>query len=117
MEIGSPITNVPLFTAKSSTINLTRIKIPHILDMKTRYIFAKDPIIFLESGLLLPDDDTPSVMSLRTFFNGIIDTLFVQKNPVSEHVCSDACWQEVQVHIGTRDKASHIGKSVPRKGE
>ena len=82
--------------------------------MKTRYIFAKDPVVFLETGLPLPEDDTPSVMSMRTFFNGILDSLFVEKNPASNHVCSDKCWQEVQVIIGSKDKNEHIGKAVPR---
>ena len=82
--------------------------------MKTRYIFAKDPEVFLETGLPLPEDDTPSVMSLRTFFNGILDSLFVAKNPISKHICTDACWQELQVVIGSKEKKEHIGKSVPR---
>lgn len=82
--------------------------------MKTRYVFANDPKIFLETGLPLPEDDTPSVMSLRTFFNGVLDSLFVAKNPASKHICTDACWQELQVVIGSKDKKEHVGQSVPR---
>ena len=84
--------------------------------MKTRYIFAKDPLVFLETGLQLPEDDTPSVMSMRTFFNGIIDSLFVEKNPAAAHVCSDSCWQELQIIIGSKNRDQHIGHSIPRNG-
>ena len=83
--------------------------------MRTRYVFAKNPSIFLGSGLPLPDDDTPSTMSMRTFFNGILDSLFVEKNPAAAHVCTDVCWQEVQVVIGAKSRNEHVGKAVPRK--
>ena len=82
--------------------------------MRTRYIFANDPMIFMRNGVLLSDDETPSVMSLRTFFNGIMDSLFVAKNPASRHICSDLCWQKVQVIISAKKKGNLIGKAVPR---
>ena len=84
--------------------------------MRTRYIFAKDPIIFHKTGVILDDDETPSVMTLRTFFNGVIDSLFVKKNPASRHICSDLCWQNAQVIISAKDKGEPIGKAVSRNG-
>ena len=82
--------------------------------MRTRYVFANDPIIFRKSGVLLDIDETPSVMSLRTFFNGFMDSLFVVKNPVSRHVCSDLCWQRAQVIISAKKRGDSIGNAVPR---
>ena len=85
-----------------------------VSDMKTRYIFANDPIIYRWNGVLLSEDETPSVMSLRTFFNGILDSLFVEKNPASRHICSDLCWQKAQVIISAKKRGNSIGKAVPR---
>ena len=82
--------------------------------MRTRFIFANDPIIYRRNGVLLCEDETPSVMSLRTFFNGILDSLFVVKNSASRHICSDLCWQRVQVIISAKNKGDLIGNAVPR---
>lgn len=84
--------------------------------MTTRYIFANDPVIFRKSGVLLDDDETPSVMSMRTFFNGLLDSLFVAVNPSSRHVCTDLCWQSVQVIISAKKRGETIGRAIPRNG-
>ena len=84
--------------------------------MTTRYIFANDPVIFRKSGVLLDDDETPSVMSMRTFFNGLLDSLFVAVNPSSRHVCTDLCWQRVQVIISAKKRGETIGRAIPRNG-
>ena len=82
--------------------------------MKTRYKFAKDPMIYTASGMHLEDDFTPTVMALRTFFNGVLDELFVVKNPASKHICTDICMQKIQVIIGSLENGI-TRKSVPRK--
>ena len=68
--------------------------------VRTRIIFAENPIIIMGNGLLLPDENTPSIMANRTFLTRILDELFVRMNAVETHKCSEFCEQVFSMVIG-----------------
>ena len=68
--------------------------------MRTKFEFINNPIIYIGNGLLLPEDFTPSVMACRTFFNKVLDELFVASNQAQGHLCNEFCAEKLQVVIG-----------------
>ena len=92
------------------------MKIVHILIkvvMRTKFEFVNNPVIYIGNGLLLPDDFTPSVMACRTFFNKILDELFVATNPPNDHRCNEFCAEKLQVVIG-EPGSKNLVDLVPR---
>ena len=82
---------------------------------RSRYTFARNPEIYLGNGLPISPDNEPSVMSLRTFFNGIIDDVFITENPPKYHHCNDMCEGNLQIVIANPDKL--VKDIVPRNGD
>ena len=81
--------------------------------MIPRIKFLSEPLVFMENGLMLPNDLKPSMMACRTFFCKIIEELFVSVNPPREHLCSARCFDELQIIIGKPGKYAH--DLVPRE--
>ena len=67
--------------------------------MVTRFSFATNPRVVMGNGLQLPSENTPSILTMRTFFIELLECIFLAVNPSDEHSCKGICSQTLQVLI------------------
>ena len=71
----------------------------------TRYVYAKEPLIFHANGLLMDHRELPKayrtiVGETKDFINDLLKRLLVDINPVGYHQCNTFCKQPVQILLG-----------------
>ena len=71
----------------------------------TRYVYAKEPLMFHANGLLIGDREMPSVSyimgnDVKSFMNNLLKRILVDSNPLGFHQCNSFCKQAVHLLLG-----------------
>ena len=73
--------------------------------MDRRVALARETKFYLENGLELPKEQTPSVVTTRYFWTRIMDNIFFARNQTQGHVCTSTCGKLVRMQIGSKNNA------------
>ena len=71
----------------------------------TKYIYAKEPVMFHANGLLVGDREMPPIAKIigketKLFINNLLKKILVDVNPIGYHQCNTFCKQPVQLLLG-----------------
>ena len=74
--------------------------------MATRYRFVHNPKLVMGNGMILPEENTPSIMARRTFFTELVEHIYVVENPAQNHFCNALCREKLQIVIFKEGKTA-----------
>ena len=75
------------------------------LSEMTRYVYAKEPVMYHANGLLVGDREMPTMARLmggetKIFINKLLKGILTDVNPVGYHQCNSFCKRTVHFLLG-----------------